>query len=261
MNGKAPVGKAPAGANPLVYVRYRRSASGSVAIKAGTVSVVDLTAAHALEVAGWATRCDVFGDPIPCDATTFRCATARDYKFDASPCCKSHVFRILSDLDKLFKKHDVTWWMDYGTLLGARRHKGMIPWDKDGDIGVLGEDWGKIWQAIDELTQYDIVKKERRPKEFGAGNSIKVRLSIHNHTNVDIFPWYEREDGTMYRVNYVSIDRNKGREFHKSKLYPLKRIQYEEARFPAPRDVDWFLTHRYGDWQTPIRRNNDGVRR
>jgi hypothetical protein len=261
MSLAAPVGAAPAGAAQLVYVRYRRSASGSVKIRRGQLSVVDLDAARALELAGWATRCDEFGEPVPCDATTFRCRNVRDYRNDTNDCCKGHVLQILTDLDALFRKHGITWWMDYGTLLGARRHGSMIPWDKDGDIGVLGSDWDKIWRVIDELEQYDIVKKERRAGMYAAGNSIKVRLSTWNHTNVDIFPWYEREDGTMYRHNYVAIDQHKGREFHKSRLYPLIRMEYDGHQFPAPADTDWLLEHRYGDWKKPLRKNNDGQRR
>jgi hypothetical protein len=105
------------------------------------------------------------------------------------------------------------------------------------------------------------VKKKQRPGTYDAGDSIKVRLSEWNGTNVDIFPWYEGEDGILFRRNYVAIDQYKGREFHRDKLYPLTRMEYEGRRFPAPADTDWLLEHRYGDWKKPLRKNNDGVRR
>lgn len=54
---------------------------------------------------------------------------------------KCVLVRLLKIFDYICKKHDIDYWLDYGTLLGAIRQKGFIPWDNDIDIGILRADY------------------------------------------------------------------------------------------------------------------------
>lgn len=215
--------------------------------------------------------------PEGCNRETARCANARDYGQLLNPCCKAHLKQIVSDVATVFEEFRVTWWADYGTLLGAVRNPmttwadypwlpqdnpaplvpGVVPHDKDADFGVFGINFNAMCRMRTKLERmgYRVLV---RP----GGRSMKVRLSHANWTNADFFNWIEGSGGVLKRLSYTGADQYKGRHFHKDILFPLSAVEWEGLTLPAPKDPEAFAAFRYGPtWKTPVRANHDGVAR
>ena len=67
------------------------------------------------------------------------------------------ILNILVEIDKVCRKHNINYWIDFGTLLGAVRHGGFIPWDDDLDIAMPSDDFRKF---------LEIAPKELPPSLF-----------------------------------------------------------------------------------------------
>jgi len=57
---------------------------------------------------------------------------------------------LLLEFDKLCKENKITYWLDGGTLLGAKRHGGFIPWDDDVDLCLPVQDYIKVLDLLSE---------------------------------------------------------------------------------------------------------------
>lgn len=72
------------------------------------------------------------------------------YNPDGSPLRKAQLrmLELLVFLDDICKKHSLRYWLDGGTLLGAMRHGGFIPWDDDTDVCMPRKDALRLQEIL-----------------------------------------------------------------------------------------------------------------
>ena len=59
---------------------------------------------------------------------------------------------LLKEFAYVCERAGLKYWLDAGTLIGAIRHKGFIPWDDDIDVGMIREDYNKIIDAFNKYS-------------------------------------------------------------------------------------------------------------
>lgn len=79
---------------------------------------------------------------------------------------------ILLEIDRICSKWGIKYWVDYGTMLGAVRHKGFIPWDDDLDLGMLRTDYEKFRKVVkSELPLPYFFQSAETDPEYFIGNA------------------------------------------------------------------------------------------
>ena len=100
----------------------------------------------------------------------------------------------LLEVDRICKKHNIKYFLGGGTLLGAVRHKGFIPWDDDSDIMMLREDYDKFAKiAASELPAGMTFQSRKTDKNcFYEFNKLRIENTYfatelaRNHLSINI---------------------------------------------------------------------------
>lgn len=130
------------------------------------------------------------------------------------------MLRMLKVVDYLCRKHDIPYWICSGTLLGAVRHKGFIPWDDDLDVAMLREDYERFLLIAKHELPNDMFlqTKENEPAYDGLVIPCKIRdtksliiasylerKNYHKGIFIDIFPFDRYHRNGLNRLKEVVL--------------------------------------------------------
>ena len=135
---------------------------------------------------------------------------------------------LLKELDYVCKQNGLKYWLDAGTLIGAIRHKGFIPWDDDIDIAMMREDYEKIIDAFNKSSRNpDIYADYCRDTKNTCQYMIKIQHKKCHHLFVDIFPFdkYGKKISKEEQLSKTKIIKN-----------IRKRLQ-KNTSFSTPNDI------------------------
>lgn len=114
---------------------------------------------------------------------------------------QKHQLDMLIELDRICKKYNIKYFISSGTLLGAVRHKGFIPWDDDADVDMLRSDYNKFLkvaqkelgdkyflQTIETDENYGYMFAKIRENNTVFLEKLTKDIDINNGIFIDVFP-------------------------------------------------------------------------
>lgn len=144
--------------------------------------------------------------------------------FDYLPKLHNCQLIIAREIKRICDKHNIRYFIIAGTLLGAVRHGGFIPWDDDMDVGMLREDYEKFLKvAKTELGEEFFLQTPETDKNYGLpfakillNGTVLVEATAGSNAKkgifVDVFPFD------------VAPENEADRENHNKKTYFYKRL-------------------------------------
>lgn len=174
--------------------------------------------------------------------------------------CQLVMLRMLRILDHICAKHQINYWMTAGTLIGAIRHRGFVPWDCDIDVGMTVDDVKRLktlrkdfpedmfFQDSDTDPKYPkgvmISKLRDRYSNYVTMQENNPKMSWQNGLQIDLIMYAENKQEKL-------INPFRDTEYEKNEIFPCVRIEFEGTLLMAPRCYDSYLRKRYGNYMHP----------
>jgi lipopolysaccharide cholinephosphotransferase len=151
------------------------------------------------------------------------------------------MLRLLKIFDFLCRKHGIEYFLTFGTLLGAIRHNGFIPWDDDMDVGMTYENYNKFLKlAVPELPKDIFFQNSFTDPHYSNTDPVDAKLrdrySSYTHLNgskkqchdglqLDIFVYHKAYLPNKYLIIIQNIILNIFWSNPQKRAYVLQKIE------------------------------------
>lgn len=147
------------------------------------------------------------------------------------------LLEILTEFDRICRKHNIQYFLDSGTALGAVRHGGFIPWDDDIDVGMLRSEYDRFMEVAPKEIGEKFYLQHRGVDSSYKKNHAKLRKLGTEYPEegtenlickgifIDIFPFdYISDNTTMANVEF----------WLNRKLYNTLRLKRSSRHYSNP---------------------------
>ncbi|MBX2999498.1 MAG: LicD family protein [Caldilineaceae bacterium] len=190
--------------------------------------------------------------------------------------CQLVMIRMLRIFDYLCRRHAIPYWISDGTLLGAVRHQGFIPWDCDVDVSMRRADRSRFVQAAaPDLPADMFLQTPESDPGCGLTHIFKLRdryscyvawerryQAAHpGHCGLMVDIWSYDLQPTKLMADLMNLRAQQQRteksslfghggyhQLSNEQIFPLVYLPFEGMQLPAPRDYAGHLRFHYGDY-------------
>lgn len=144
------------------------------------------------------------------------------------------LLKILKLWNEFAQQNKIEYWACAGTLLGAVRHTGFIPWDNDIDISIMLSDFKKVKIKLEEHPILTCCECEL---------GLQVRYRDTEFPFMDIFICDYYDEITIKYCGFLSKHNQPtwfmdfyfpNEHIYKNELYPLKKVNFEDTTIMVP---------------------------
>jgi phosphorylcholine metabolism protein LicD len=179
---------------------------------------------------------------------------------DTTKQCQKLMLDMLVFFDGVCTKHNIPYAMIGGTLIGALRHQGWIPWDMDIDVAILEDDLPRLKRLLMETMPPVMFFQDKETDPYCQAPMPKIRnrhsnyyewleknptYKHHNGLQLDIFPYKWVES----RQRYEGIGALP--HFQENDMFPLVRLPFEHYSFLAPQRARELMELAYKTLEMP----------
>ncbi len=160
------------------------------------------------------------------------------------------LLKILKLWNEFAKEYGIGYWACGGTLLGAVRHSGFIPWDNDIDISIMMSDYKKVKKNLD---------KHPTLKFYESMCGLRIYISENDNDVEAVMDIFICNYYNKITINFCGPLTDDGREtwwmselfpnqhVYNSELYPLKELAFEDTTIMVPNNEINLLYRNFSD--------------
>ena len=171
------------------------------------------------------------------------------------------ALQLLETVTEIFDQCSIKYCLTAGTLLGIVREERLLPWVTDLDLRIFRPDVKKLPRAVWKIRFAGYLSRIRHqelidpPLKKGEKRIVKIFQKAgflkKGKVTMDCFIATRQDNDYVWSCGGPKLYTKKAVPAH---FYDeTKVITFRNKDYTAPKDVEDYLTFRYGDWRTPVK--------